>query len=110
MKMRQTLNNNNELNMAQSSTEKYSCIDVQMFIFKKYYNYTQVLKTRLIALVSQPFKWKILTCWLKTSSILFTTNFFLDAFHLSKNNEDGSCQLRMVGPSSQFKTCVSWDK
>jgi hypothetical protein len=36
-------------------------------------------------------------CWLKTSSILFTTNFFLDAFHLSKNNEDGSCQLRMGG-------------
>jgi hypothetical protein len=31
------------------------------------------------------------------ASILFTTNFFLGAFHLSKNNEDGSCQLRMVG-------------
>jgi hypothetical protein len=47
-------------------------------------------------------------CWLKTSSILFTTNSFLGAFHLSKNNENGSCQLGMVGLSSQFKTCVSW--
>jgi hypothetical protein len=42
----------------------------------------------------------------KTSSILFTTNFFLGAFHPSKDNEYDGCQLRMVGLSSQFKTCV----
>jgi hypothetical protein len=59
MKMRQTLNSNNELNMAQSLTEKYTCIDVQQkkkkVHFKKYYNYTQVLETRLIVLNTPTF-------------------------------------------------------
>jgi hypothetical protein len=59
MKMRQTLNSNNELNIAQSLTEKYTCIDVQpkkkKFILKKIYNFTQVLKTRLIVLNTPTF-------------------------------------------------------
>jgi hypothetical protein len=30
-------------------------------------------------------------------SNLFTTNFFLDAFNPRKKNEDGNCQVKMVG-------------
>ncbi len=30
-------------------------------------------------------------------SNLFTTNFFLDAFDPRKKNEDGNCQVKMVG-------------